>query len=93
MSQNNITALSYVHAINSNIRSICVLIIMFNHFQCNILMYYENFSTGHKCRDNLCPPLSSLMVDISIEAYGQTFQTEQSFPIDTMLKVHNIIMT
>ena len=55
MSQNNITTLSY--AINSNNRS--VLIIMLNHLQCNILMYYENFSKGHKGRDNPCPSLSS----------------------------------
>ena len=70
MSQNNTITLSY--AINSNNR--CVLIVMFNHFQCNILMYYENFSQGHKCRDNLCPPFSSPMAAFGLEAYGQEFQ-------------------
>ena len=73
-SKNNIKTLSYVHAINRNNRSIHVLIVMFNHFPCNILMYYENVSKGHKCRDNLCPPLFSPMVDFGIKAYGEKSQ-------------------
>ena len=66
---------------------------MFNHFQCNILLYNKKFSKGHKCIDNFCLPLFSPMVDFSIEAYGENLITEQSVPIDTMLKAHNILMT
>ena len=66
---------------------------MFNHLQYNILMYDEYFSRGHKCRDNLCSPLSSPMVDFNIEAYENNLRTEQSVPIDTMLKAHKKIMT
>ena len=84
--------MSQVHAIDSNNISIHVIIItfMFNHFHCNILMYNENISKGHKCRDNFCPPLFSPMVQFNIEVHGE--QTEQFVPIDTMLKAHIIIM-
>ena len=66
---------------------------MFIHFQCNILMYNKCFSKGHKYRDNFCPPLFSSMVDFNITAYGENLRTEQSVPIDTMLKAHTLIMT
>ena len=49
---------------------------MFHHFHCNIVMYDENFSKGHKCRDNFCPPLPSPMGDFNIEVYGENFKTE-----------------
>ena len=58
---------------------------MFNHFQCNILMYNKYFSEGHNYRNNFFPPLSSPMVDFNIAAYGENLKTEQSIPIDTML--------
>ena len=48
---------------------IIILIFMFNHFQYDILMYDGYFSRHHKCRENVCPPLSSPMVDFNIEAY------------------------
>ena len=51
---------------------------MFNHFQCNMLMYNENFSKGHKCRENVCPT--------TLLGLGQNLNTQQSIPIDTMLK-------
>ena len=71
---------------------VLIIIFMFSHFQCNILMYYKSFSKGHKCRDNLCPPLSIPIVDFTIEVYREKLGTEQSVPIETMLKAHNIIM-
>ena len=37
-------------------------------------MYDEYFSRGHKCRDNICPPHSSPMVDFNIDAYGEKSQ-------------------
>ena len=39
---------------------------------------------SHRCRDNICPPPSSPMVDI--ELYEQNLRTEKCDPIDTMLK-------
>ena len=33
------------------------------------------------------------MADFNIAAYGENLRTEQSVPIDTMLKAHTIIMT
>ena len=51
-------------------------------------MYDESISKGHTYRDNICPPLSSLMVYFSIGLYGENLRTEQSVPIDTMLKVN-----
>ena len=47
---------------------------MFNHFQYEILMYKEYFSRHHNCRDNVCPPFSSPMVNFNIEAYGEKSQ-------------------
>ena len=47
---------------------------MFNHFQYEILIYNEYFSRSHNLRDNICPPLFSLMVDFNIEAYGEKYQ-------------------
>ena len=37
-------------------------------------MYDEYFSRSHNCRDNVCPPIFSPMVDFSIEAYGEKYQ-------------------
>ena len=56
-------------------------------------MYEKIFSKSHKCRDTFCPPLSSPMVEFTIEALEKILGAEQSVPIDTMLKAHNIIMT
>ena len=55
-------------------------------------MYDKYFSKGHKWGDNFCPPFSSPMVDFSLAAYGGNLRTEQSVPIDTMLKANIIIM-
>ena len=68
------------------------ILFMFNYFQCNIIMYDKYFSKGHKCRDNFCPPLFSPMVGFNITAYGGNLKTEQSVPIDTILKANIIIM-
>ena len=37
-------------------------------------------------RDNISPPHSSPMLDFNIGLYGGNLRTEQSVPIDTMLK-------
>ena len=54
----------------------CVLIFifMFNHFHYEIIMHDGYFSRSHNCRDNLCPPLSSPIVDFNIDLYGQKSQ-------------------
>ena len=41
---------------------------------------------SNKYRDNICPPLSSPIVDFNIELYGAT---KELIPIDTMLKAQN----
>ena len=35
---------------------------------------------------DICPPISSPMVCLSIVLYGENLRTEQSVPIDTILK-------
>ena len=32
---------------------------------------------SHKCRDNVCPPLSSPRIDFNIELFGATFQNRR----------------
>ena len=41
------------------------------------------FSVSHI--DNICPPLSSPIVNFNIEGYGEKYQNRLSVPIDTML--------
>ena len=40
-------------------------------------------------RDNISQPHSSPMLDFNIGLYGENLRTEQSVPIDTMLKKFN----
>ena len=55
-------------------------------------MYYKYFYTGHNVETTFVHPLPSPMADFSIAAYGENLWAEQSVLIDTMLKVHIIIM-
>ena len=65
---------------------------MLNHFLYDILINNNYFSKGHNVGTTVCPPLFSPIVDFNIAAYRENLMTEQSVPIDTMLKAHSITM-
>ena len=66
---------------------------MLDHFPYEFIMYYNYFSKGHNVGTTFVHLLSSPMADFNIAADGENLRTEQSVPIDTMLKAHIIIMT
>ena len=93
-SQNNNTTLSNIkHTINSTNRIYMVLIFMLNHFPNEIIVYYNYFSKGHNVGATFVHPFPALWQTLTLLPMEKNLRTEQSVPIDTMLKAHIIIMT
>ena len=72
----------------------CVLIVIFmlNHFPYEIMMYYNYFSKGHNVGKTFVHPFSALWQTLTLQHMKKNLRTEQSVPIDTMLKAHIIVM-
>ena len=66
---------------------------MLNHFPYEILMYYNYFSKGHNVGTTFVHSFPTLWQTLPLQQMEKILRTEQSVPIDTMLKVHIIIMT
>ena len=56
-------------------------------------MYYNYFSKGHNVGSTFVHPFPALWQTLTLKPMEKYLRTEQSVPIDTMLKAHIIMMT
>ena len=66
---------------------------MLNHFPYEIIMYYNYFAKGHNVGTTFVHPFPVTWQTLTLPPMEKNLRTEQSVPIDTMLKAHIIIMT